>query len=270
MSVHHRHVGTELRAAREQRGLTLAQISASTRISIGVLEALEAGNVRRLPGGIFTRGFVRAYAREVGLDPEETVRQFLEEFPDETQSLGLHRHEAERESDALDPDFNSWRSLVFIGAATVGAIIMVAWVLVWLRGSIDAAASSEDPRPHASVVEASAGGSEPGDPSAVDDPMQPVTPPPPPAPVYEGITVTLAPEGQCWARIISDGQRSFQGLMPAGARETREARERLVLTVGDAGACRFILNGRPARPLGRPGAVVTARITRDNVQAFWE
>src|SRR5512135_1677705 len=75
--------GGRLRQAREARGMSLAQIAASTKISMMVLEALERNDVSRLPGGLFSRAFVRAYAREVGLDPGRTVEEFIARFGDE-------------------------------------------------------------------------------------------------------------------------------------------------------------------------------------------
>src|SRR5512135_3642351 len=75
--------GGRLRQAREARGMSLAQIAASTKISTMALEALERNDVSRLPGGLFSRAFVRAYAREVGLDPERAVEQFVARFGDE-------------------------------------------------------------------------------------------------------------------------------------------------------------------------------------------
>ena len=75
--------GGKLRQAREGRGITLRQIANTTRISVAALEALERNNVSKLPGGIFSRAFVRSYAAEVGLDPEETVREFIERFDNE-------------------------------------------------------------------------------------------------------------------------------------------------------------------------------------------
>jgi cytoskeleton protein RodZ len=76
--------GGHLKQAREQRGVSLRTIADRTKISVLALEALERNDVSRLPGGIFTRAFVRAYAAEVGLDPEDTVRRFLARFPDQT------------------------------------------------------------------------------------------------------------------------------------------------------------------------------------------
>jgi cytoskeleton protein RodZ len=76
--------GAHLRQAREAHGTTLKEIAAATKISVHALEALERNDISRLPGGIFTRAFVRGYAREVGLDPERTLAAFLARFPDES------------------------------------------------------------------------------------------------------------------------------------------------------------------------------------------
>jgi transcriptional regulator with XRE-family HTH domain len=73
--------GALLRIAREGRGLTLQGISETTRIPIAALQALEQNDIARLPGRFYSRSFVRAYAREVGLDPAATVEAFLDAFP---------------------------------------------------------------------------------------------------------------------------------------------------------------------------------------------
>src|SRR5689334_19446866 len=73
--------GDHLRAARTARGITIRDISIRTRIALRSLEALEQNEIGKLPGGIFSRAFVRAYAQEVGLDPDETVRLFVQQFP---------------------------------------------------------------------------------------------------------------------------------------------------------------------------------------------
>ena len=76
--------GTFLRQAREARGISLQQVSVTTRISARVLDALERNDPSKLPGGIFSRAFVRSYAREVGLDPDLAVANFVAAFPDES------------------------------------------------------------------------------------------------------------------------------------------------------------------------------------------
>jgi cytoskeletal protein RodZ len=69
--------GEKLRKQREQRGLDLDAISNTTKISTRMLRALEDEHFDQLPGGIFNKGFVRAYARQVGLDEDEAVADYL-------------------------------------------------------------------------------------------------------------------------------------------------------------------------------------------------
>jgi cytoskeleton protein RodZ len=73
-------VGETLRTAREQQGLSLDVISQRTKIGTEKLRAIEENDIQRLPSGIFLRGFVRAYAREVGLDVEDTVNRYIAQF----------------------------------------------------------------------------------------------------------------------------------------------------------------------------------------------
>lgn len=80
--------GAKMRTVREERGVSLRQIADATKISIGALEALERNDISRLPGGIFSRAFVRSYAVEVGLDPEQTVRDFMVQFPHDSVTAG--------------------------------------------------------------------------------------------------------------------------------------------------------------------------------------
>jgi cytoskeletal protein RodZ len=69
-------IGEKLRLEREARGIALRQISEQTRISIRYLEAIEADDYKRLPGGIFNRSFVRAYAKFVGVDEHAALEDY--------------------------------------------------------------------------------------------------------------------------------------------------------------------------------------------------
>ncbi|MGE5837186.1 MAG: RodZ domain-containing protein [Acidobacteriota bacterium] len=73
-------LGFRLKSAREASGVALRDIAAKTKISVSALEALERNDFSRLPGGIFSRAFVRSYAIAIGLDPETTVQEFLDEI----------------------------------------------------------------------------------------------------------------------------------------------------------------------------------------------
>jgi cytoskeleton protein RodZ len=69
-------IGEKLRLARETRGIALRDISEQTRISMRYLEAIEADDYRRLPGGIFNRSFIRAYAKFVGYDEQQAIDDY--------------------------------------------------------------------------------------------------------------------------------------------------------------------------------------------------
>jgi cytoskeletal protein RodZ len=68
--------------------VSLRQIAEATKLSVGALEALERDDISRLPGGIFSRAFVRSYAVEVGMDPEKTVQDFIAQFPHDSVTQG--------------------------------------------------------------------------------------------------------------------------------------------------------------------------------------
>ena len=82
VSVDGESIGRRLRRERERRQIALASIAANSKISVSLFADLERDDVSRWPSGIFRRSFIRAYAQAVGLDPEETTREFLERFPD--------------------------------------------------------------------------------------------------------------------------------------------------------------------------------------------
>jgi cytoskeleton protein RodZ len=68
--------GEQLRLARESRGITLREISEQTRISTRYLEAIEADDYKRLPGGIFNKSFIKAYAKYIGFDEKEALEAY--------------------------------------------------------------------------------------------------------------------------------------------------------------------------------------------------
>lgn len=113
-----------MKRLREERGVGLREIAEATKISVGVLEALERNDVSRLPGGIFSRGLVRAYAEQIGADPEMAVRDFGARFPHDV---------ADAESDgradsAQRPYFHAAR-IALILAVLLAAAAAIGW---WL------------------------------------------------------------------------------------------------------------------------------------------
>src|SRR5438874_11585054 len=119
--------GSRMRHAREQRGVSLRQIADATKISVSQLEALERNDISRLPGGIFSRAFVRAYAVEVGADPEQTVRDFLSQFPDDSVTAGSPHvlvDDGSADRRRLNP-----RAVMIVGTIVLVAVAILFWTL---------------------------------------------------------------------------------------------------------------------------------------------
>lgn len=81
--------GARLRRQRESQHITITHIAAVTKIQASLFVGLERDDVSRWPSGIFRRAFVRAYADQIGLDPDAVCREFVERFPDPGTSFAI-------------------------------------------------------------------------------------------------------------------------------------------------------------------------------------
>ena len=257
-------VGARLRAAREAKQITLREIAATTKISVSALEAVEQNDVTRLPGGIFTRAFVRAYANEVGLDAEETMRDYIEQVPPETVK------EASR-ADVLADGYDEFKSQRRM-AGTVMTLLVVgiplAGGLLYLGTrdftSVDEAAGRVVETQPAAVNESLAA----SESTVVALPVAGANESDDQGAVAELLSLVLQPTDDCWVSLTIDGVLIFSRVMQGGERESYQAGDEIVINIGDAGAFEFTINQRPGRSLGAPGEVVTARITHQNVGSF--
>lgn len=117
--------GGRMRRLREERGIALRDIAETTKISVSALEALERNDISRLPGGIFSRGLVRAYAEQIGADPEQAVRDFMARFPHDSITNGSPYAAAQEVN--TDPPSQVGRRLVI----ALALIVPIAAVIVW-------------------------------------------------------------------------------------------------------------------------------------------
>jgi cytoskeletal protein RodZ len=262
-------VGLELRQAREQRGMSLHQISNETKISLRVLQAIEKGNESALPAKVFTRSFVKSYATLVGLDPAETADRYLEQIepPAPTQTVE-GAGEANPDTSLQHPDTLIRRIVRVLqgrfGTATVLALTAISAAALVVRNYRQA---KQVTTPHASAPLVSA-----------------PTPAPPPAaaPAQQSAAVgtsgtatpiaalrlAIAPTGPCWIRATVDGHAVFAKLLAAGDRQEIDAPSDVTLRVGNPAAFAFTINGAPARISAAPGQPATVRITKENYSRF--
>jgi cytoskeletal protein RodZ len=256
-----RTVGARLREAREKRGVSLQQIAVRTRISVMSLEALERSDLSRLPGGIFTRAFIRAYAQEVGLDPDRTIQDFIAELPPEAATATAHSTSVE-DGEKLESDRKAVATalrLVLISLPIIGLVIYYGSH----RAPLSAPPSSETVPGSQSEESQPVSSAEPV-PAAVE----PAAARPPVIPQTSGISMELAPTGACWISVIADGRQVFSALMSPGDKQLVTAEKQIELSVGDAGAFAYTLNGRTGKSLGAAGKSVRTRIMLANLPEF--
>jgi len=127
-------IGEQLRLAREGRGIPLREISDQTRISMHYLEAIESNDYKRLPGGIFNRSFVKAYARYIGYDEKEAIEGYTRYMrdsgePGEEVSTTPHHSKVYTDVPATrSPVLTVVLAIVILAILTGLALGVVYWV----------------------------------------------------------------------------------------------------------------------------------------------
>ncbi len=133
--------GEVLRRERELRQITLREISEATKINLRYLDALERDDFRHLPGGVFNKGFVRAFAQHIGIDPDTMVDAYLAE--ERAQNARSEERSAEviRKSRVEAPAETGSPVPARRVAVAVAALLVVAGATVvgalWATGRID-------------------------------------------------------------------------------------------------------------------------------------
>ena len=252
-------VGLELRQARERRGISLPQLSSITKISPRVLQAIEASDAARLPAPVYTKSFVRTYASEIGLDPEETLSRYLGQF--EPEDAGEQQPAAVTEPSEPPRDAPR-RSPARVLHGRFGDAAAIAFVIIALVALVGRQYAQHQPAIASSQASVAAAGLVP-----VETPL--------PHPVgttgtspTEPLHITISPTGPCWVQATEGENRLFATLLNAGERRTVDSASEVTLRVGDPAAFAFTINGKPARITGAAGQAITVHITKENVGQF--
>ena len=126
-------IGEQLRLAREERGVPLREVSDQTRISIHYLEAIEANEYSRLPGGIFNRSFVKSYAKYIGYDEKAAVEGYTRYMRDqgdtgeEVASTPYHSKVYTDTPATRSPLLTVVLTTVILSLLTAGALALLKW-----------------------------------------------------------------------------------------------------------------------------------------------
>ena len=231
--------GGWLRQQREIRNLTLREIADSTKIGMRYLEALETDRFDRLPAPIFAKGFLRQYARYVGLDPDEVVNFYLQasrkdDEEDEEDEVAQRR--------PVTPLPTPTRQSLWLLGLVVLVLILVG-VLFYFRDDLRRQ-EPEDAQPPPMAAPVTVPRTElPPEPREEEQSAQ------------QQFRVTLAFTGECWVEASVDGERLLSELRVQGESVQLEAEQRVELTIGEPGNVRIEVNGEPFDLAAPPGQV---------------
>jgi transcriptional regulator with XRE-family HTH domain len=232
---------TELKNAREVKGLSILDIASATNINPDLLTALEQGKTDILPE-TYIRAFLREYASVVGLDPQAMMHRYDELKNPPSPKAKTPEPEVALSSPVvfIPPSVPSAESHLLTKDRTVGVVallVILTAVIYW---------NLNRPRP-ATTPEAIV----PSLPS-VDTTTIPAGPPG----AGDSLTLRSWTTDTVWVRIIRDSQDTLEYVLRPKARRTWKARERLLVSLGNAGAIEFTLNDVPLGTMGKRGAVL--------------
>lgn len=234
-------IGEALRKAREEKGITLRQAEEATKIRLKYLDALEREEFTQLPGRVYAIGFLRNYARYLGLDWQELVEELKNRWPDE-EEIKPAPSPTLQEKGSKKGFFTRWLGIFLV--------VLLLWVInqgynryrLTLEKSISFPPVEEKP-------------------SQVVSPPPP-SPSPPPPPKVSGVEVKIyIKESQCWIDVKVDGKGVFAGILKGGESRTFHGDREITFTLGNAGVAEVTVNNEVLPPLGKVGEVITRTFT---------
>jgi cytoskeleton protein RodZ len=268
--------GARLKREREQRKITLDDISLATKIGTRFLAALEEEHFDQLPGGIFNKGFVRAYARHLGIDENQAIADFvaasaptLPESPAEDTPVlaAMAVRVPESKKMSRGNDGIPW------GIVAIVLLITAFGFALWGFHSREKPAPgitvpqpvrSEQTQP-ASPGSAGAAplappaGSSAGSPEAATPAVGAVS-------NAGAFTVLIKAREDSWLSITADGQPVMEDTLTSAAEKSVQAHNQIVIKTGNVGALEISFNGKKLAPQGRDNQVKTLTFDLNGVR----
>lgn len=301
-------LGEELRHRREQRGITLAEIAEATRIGTRFLKAIETNNFSTLPGGIFTRSFIRAYAKHVGMNEDEAIGIYLQQVAEQSSEhqalqaeLGgtqapptqkitkqpsatppvKHVARVPQPARRFEPiSLRQSRSRTSWPTIVIGAGILIFVVLIVLALVKQLSQSKEESGPATSVAQKNAppkqpaqSTSQPGTPAqSTPSSSQPEQPAPPPVQGQALVVKLEAATGDSWVKYQVDDAKPTTLILKQGqSQDLPPAQNQITLNYGNRMTLKLKINNRDASfPPETPKFASQVIISRNNLQTYFQ
>ncbi|MDR7922421.1 helix-turn-helix domain-containing protein [Thermosynechococcus sp. HY213] len=227
-------IGAFLREKRGEVGLSLEEVAAKTLVRQSILAAIENANLEELPEPVYTQGFIRRFADALGLDGKSIAANFptVADPVERPDKPSLPRGDIGWQ---LRPIHLYLMYFALVAAAVAG----LAYLFRPQAQSITDLAPA--PTPTAS-------------PSPTPTPTAAATPTPSPT-TPETVEVKLSLSDASWLEVEADGRVVYAGILASGTERSWQAKERLIVRTGNAGAVKVSVNNGPSQPMGQLGEV---------------
>ena len=265
-------LGEFLKKMREQRGMTLEEVASQTRISLRMLKALEANDFAQMPNEASARGFIRSYARCLGLNEGDVFKKFRESASDFYTKISVT--EKSRELSVQVPDRKGGVQKLIIGVALIGAVVLFGVAFYEWFPFVSESPIQESIFPQ----EVELGRDDPpkGETSPIKDQAEKTQPYPvdltvniPGLPPREDsstvpglqtgavdLTLVIEAAERSWVLAQIDEHLVKEVLLQPGEKIRWNAKTKFVLTLGNAGGVKLVFNGKSLNPPGPMGKVV--------------
>lgn len=274
--------GEILRRERERKNLTVKDIEEGTSIRSAYIEALENGEISKLPGEVYARGFLKNYANFLGLDAESLLREFAAEISPETSIEEISESNKAEEKKSVNvrvtelPETNvkitrrreenreAGGSSKFIAAAFLAAVVLIGGFYYFVLGS-DAVANVD-----INVAQTTETTEPAQNPEVATAPDNQVAPKPaeknsggaPASAAVPGVGIQAKFSGPCWVRATVDGAVVYEGTANSGETLNWQGNNAVNIRVGNAGAAEITMNGQSIGKMGRDGEIAEKTFTK--------
>ncbi len=258
-------IGSIFRQEREKKQLTLKDVENETNIRTLYLEAIENENYKAVRGEVYLKGFIKTYAKALGLNPDEMLSKYYEEqtisaraaekksniSPAAQVNSTKNKKAAQKSVSSFQHRVEERRHKRNTANIVFGLIIFVIIIGCAAYFIIPAVTSPAEP---AAPAAQSAQPAQPTEAAASSTDAQ------------DGVHINAVFNDKCWVKVSVDGKTVLEKTADKGNTFKWDGKKDIEIVLGNANAAKITLNGKDVGKLGDAGTVVTKKFTKDKVE----
>ncbi len=247
-------LGQELKRERELRGISLEEISESTKINLRFLQALEEDKLEAMPSKFFIKALLRTYAKFLGLEEHSVLNKYHEASILQEQIVQTEEQTL-RSEEKTSKKGKKWVTTLIMGACL---LILVGWFYFFAPKKRTSTPSAET-KPSITLQEETHSPPPASQPEATAEP----------AAEEKGLALEISFVEETWLQVYADGELKLEAIKQPGDNLVIQAQQELLFFLGNAGGITYSLNKKKGKPFGPSGAVRrNIRINLENYKNF--